>query len=59
MIDRYTRLQKIADGTMKVKEKTIYDYPTHWHEFYEIELILSGSGSYVIDGVERKIEKNI
>ena len=59
MIDRYTRLQKIADGTMKVKEKTIYDYPTHWHEFYEIELILSGSGSYVIDGVERKIEKNM
>lgn len=59
MIDRYTRLQKITNGTIKVKEKTIRDYPTHWHEFYEIELILSGSGLYVIDGVERSIEKNM
>ena len=59
MIDRYTRLQKITSGNMKVKEKSIYDYPTHWHEFYEIELILSGSGSYIIDGVERTIEKNM
>ena len=59
MIDRYTRLQKISNGNIKVKEKTIYDYPTHWHEFYEIELILSGSGSYIIDGTERQIEKNM
>ena len=42
-----------------VKEKTIVGYPTHWHEFYEIELIISGSGSYIIDGVEKKIEKNM
>ena len=42
-----------------VKEKNISSYPTHWHEFYEIELILSGSGSYIIDGVEQRIEKNM
>lgn len=59
MIDRYTRLQKITNGNIKVKEKTIHDYPTHWHEFYEIELILSGCGSYIIDGLERQIEKNM
>lgn len=42
-----------------VKEKNISSYPVHWHEFYEIELIISGSGRYIIDGVERKIEKNM
>lgn len=42
-----------------VKEKTINSYSTHWHEFYEIELIISGSGSYIIDGVEQKIENNM
>ncbi len=59
MIDRYTKLQKIKNGRIMVKEKTIVSYPTHWHEFYEIELIISGGGSYIIDGVEKKIEKNM
>ncbi len=59
MIDRYTKLQKIKNGKIMVKEKIIKGYPTHWHEFYEIELIRSGCGSYIIDGVERKIEKNV
>ena len=59
MIDRYTKLQKIKNGKIMVKEKTITGYPTHWHEFYETELILSGNGSYIIDGIERKIEKNM
>ena len=59
MIDRYTKLQKIKNGKIMVKEKTISAYPTHWHEFYEIELILSGHGSYIIDGVHRDIEKNM
>jgi len=59
MIDRYTRLQKIKNGKVMVKEKIINAYPTHWHEFYEIELIRSGNGSYIIDGVERRIERNM
>lgn len=59
MIDRYTRLQKIKNKKIMVKEKHISSYPTHWHEFYEIELIISGSGSYIIDGAEHKIEKNM
>lgn len=59
MIERYTKLQKIKNGKVMVKEKIISGYPTHWHEFYEIELIISGSGSYIIDGVEHNIEKNM
>lgn len=59
MIERYTRWQKIKNEKVMVKEKIIKSYPMHWHEFYEIELIISGSGSYIIDGVEQKIEKNM
>lgn len=59
MINRYTKQQKIKNGHLLVEEKTVAEYPTHWHEFYEIEIILSGDGTYVIDGVERKIEKNM
>ena len=29
----------------------------HWHEFYEIELILEGAGTYHIDGVDYPIER--
>lgn len=29
----------------------------HWHEFYEIELILSGAGTYHIDGVDYPIKR--
>ena len=59
MIDRYTRQQKINNERVIVKEKTINSYPTHCHEFYEIELIISGRGSYIIDGVEHRIENNM
>ena len=59
MIDRYTRLQKIKNKKIMVKEKVISSYPTHWHEFYEIELILSGEGKYTIDGKCYPIEKNM
>ncbi len=59
MLDRYTRLQIIKDKKICVKEKTINSYPTHWHEFYEIELIVSGEGKYIIDGEEHMISKNM
>jgi AraC-like DNA-binding protein len=35
------------------------DYPLHWHEFYEIEIILSGEGTYTVDGVEYPIKKGM
>ncbi|MBQ7900403.1 MAG: helix-turn-helix domain-containing protein [Clostridia bacterium] len=52
MIGRYTSSQKITDGSIVARRKYISaGYDTHWHEFYEIELVVSGDGSYVIDGV--------
>ena len=25
------------------------DFPLHWHDFFEIEYVVSGSGKYIID----------
>ena len=30
---------------------------THWHDFYEMELVLGGEGTYVIDGTNYEIER--
>lgn len=32
------------------------EYNTHWHEFYEIEYILSGDGAYTLNGEKRAFE---
>ena len=57
MIGRYTSSQKITDGSIVARRKIISaGYDTHWHEFYEIELVISGNGSYIIDGVQYPIK---
>ncbi len=48
-------------GSKKIssEEHTIsHDYPLHWHEYYEIEYIVSGHGVYVIDGIEYEFSPN-
>ena len=35
-----------------VKRVIDKDYPIHWHEYYEIEYIISGHGTYVINNLE-------
>lgn len=34
-------------------------WPLHWHEFYEVELILSGEGTHFINGKESILSKGI
>lgn len=46
---------KIVDVSVKQLNGHVEE---HWHEFYEIELILSGSGIYTIDGIDYKITEN-
>ncbi len=31
----------------------------HWHEFYEMEYIIEGSGKYIINGISYKIEPGV
>lgn len=60
MIQRFTKQQKIMKGDITASRKTITcNYNTHWHEFYEIEIILSGEGTYTVDGVEYPIKKGM
>lgn len=38
-------------GFTVIERELSADYPLHWHEFYEIEYILSGSGTFYINDV--------
>ena len=44
----------VADASIKTVEG---NHAMHCHEFYELEIILSGEGTYVIDGCDYKIER--
>lgn len=48
----------IKNNSIDVSIKDIYgNVDIHWHEFYEIELILEGAGEYNIDGIDYSINK--
>ncbi|MCQ2399898.1 MAG: AraC family ligand binding domain-containing protein [Clostridia bacterium] len=48
----------IPENFISASEKTISSYGgTHGHDFFEIEFVLFGSGSYVIDGKNYEIKK--
>lgn len=57
MINRLTKQEYIINERFSASKKTFNgSYPTHWHEFYEIEFILSGKGTYSIDGKDYIVE---
>ncbi len=42
-----------------VNEHTVTsNHPLHWHSFFELEIILSGAGKYIINDVEYDISSN-
>ncbi|MDO4743786.1 MAG: AraC family transcriptional regulator [Clostridia bacterium] len=56
MIQRFTKQQNITDNDISVQRKRIYGtFDMHWHEFFEIEYIIEGSGEYCIDGITYQI----
>lgn len=51
MLEQFTKENNISDGVISASRKRINgEFCTHWHEFYEVEYIISGSGTYTIDG---------
>ena len=44
----------LNDGRhLTVEKHTVFrEHPLHWHSYFEIEIVLSGSGKYVINDVE-------
>ncbi len=50
MPERFTFENCIKNGVVSASKKYFHgNADIHWHEFYEIEYIVSGSGEYVID----------
>lgn len=57
IISRHTTDYWIKNNSIDVSIKDINGHvDIHWHEFYEIELILHGKGSYHIDGIDYDIK---
>lgn len=55
-MERLQQSDWIRNGYINAEKKQMVGtVDTHWHDFFELELILSGSGNYIIDGVHYPI----
>lgn len=60
MINCLTKTDFIFPCEINASRKNIKgDYSTHWHDFHEIEFIISGKGTYIIDGVCHEMKKGM
>lgn len=48
---------KIGNRHIVVEKHISTDYPLHWHNYFEIEIIIDGTGSYVFNGTAYSISK--
>ena len=48
----FSELTKLKNYTTDIKAKKyeIHSIPLHWHNFYEIELVISGDGTHMVNG---------
>lgn len=57
MIKLLSKDVEITNGYIEARRKTFdYDYPMHWHDFFEIEFFISGGGNYIINNSTYSIE---
>ena len=62
MPDSFSKIQRIkrsayrTDGEIIIERLVLReDFPLHWHDHYELEYILSGSGTHVLNGKRYRI----
>ena len=58
--EKILRLQageKIGKKHIAVKRQTYVTYPQHWHNYFEIEIVVSGSGIHYFNGTAYPIQK--
>ena len=59
----YKKIPRLAAGEnvgkqhITVERHISLDYPQHWHEYFEVEIILGGSGTHIFNGVAYPISK--
>lgn len=57
-IDRFTSEMQFPSSALSCVVKTAHGYnQVHSHEFYEMELVLRGSGTYTVDGKTYEIRR--
>jgi AraC-like DNA-binding protein len=58
-IIKHERLKFAPSQHINVNLHTVKDFhPLHWHSYFEIEIILTGKGKYILNDVEYDIEKH-
>lgn len=56
----YKKNEHIKNSFMSAVQKCIKgDYAEHGHDFFEIEFIIDGTGTYIVDGNSYPIDKNM
>ncbi len=45
-----------SDG-FKIRKKELNSYPTHWHDYFEIEMLTEGSAIHILNGVKYNLVK--
>ncbi|MBR5496327.1 MAG: helix-turn-helix domain-containing protein [Oscillospiraceae bacterium] len=56
-MQKLSKSNYIKNGYLSAAKKAENTFiQTHFHDFYELELIVSGDGTYTVDGTEYKIE---
>ena len=59
-MERFTSENYIGENGLCASFKELNGYAgTHYHEFFELEYVCSGAGSYVLDGVEYEIKSGM
>ena len=49
----------IRGGSLSVTDRQFgYDTISHWHNYFEIEIIIDGKGKHIIDGKEYELKPN-
>lgn len=49
--------EAIGDRHIAVEKHISLDYPQHWHNYFEIEIVGEGAGTHVVNGTEYPIRK--
>jgi len=55
-MERFKKEQYIGSNGISAFDKIFDGFcKTHWHEFYEMEYIIDGSGEYIVDGISHTV----
>lgn len=49
--------EKIGNRHIAVKRQTYSSYPQHWHNYFEIEIVVSGEGTHIFNGTAYPVSR--